>query len=153
LAPPPDIRKKDMLDELTPIARYMAQEMNVNAHGPDARRMTQLNTETATACVTEYFKASWWRRLYGAIPPQQCQEIEISNQVAALMMWGMKVRQNGDWDHKPKLHRFVSATTKKWSWHAYNVTIYYYDIWSNIHYGYVGVAAGFSEDVLLDGLV
>lgn len=30
-------------------------------------------------------------------------------------------------------------------------TQYYYDIWSNIHYGYVGAAAGFSESVLLDG--
>ena len=25
---------------------------------------------------------------------------------------------------------------------------YYYDIWSNIHYGYVGMAAGFDEDTL-----
>jgi hypothetical protein len=28
---------------------------------------------------------------------------------------------------------------------------YYYDIWSNIHFGYVGSAAGFTESELLDG--
>lgn len=28
---------------------------------------------------------------------------------------------------------------------------YFYDIWSNIHYGYVGRYIGFSEDSLLDG--
>ncbi|MGF0344968.1 polymorphic toxin type 44 domain-containing protein [Rhodococcus sp. IEGM1300] len=28
---------------------------------------------------------------------------------------------------------------------------YYYDIWSNIHYGYVGMASGLSESLLLDG--
>nr|WP_259640295.1 polymorphic toxin type 44 domain-containing protein [Pseudomonas syringae group genomosp. 3] len=28
---------------------------------------------------------------------------------------------------------------------------YYYHIWSNIHYGYIGMAAGFSESVLLEG--
>jgi hypothetical protein len=27
----------------------------------------------------------------------------------------------------------------------------YYDIWSNIHFGYAGSAAGFEEGVLLDG--
>lgn len=29
--------------------------------------------------------------------------------------------------------------------------VYFYDLWSNIHYGYVGTAAGFSESELLDG--
>ena len=27
----------------------------------------------------------------------------------------------------------------------------YYDIWSNIHYGYVGLGVGFDENTLLDG--
>ena len=29
--------------------------------------------------------------------------------------------------------------------------VFYYDIWANIHYGYVGKAAGFSENDLLTG--
>ena len=140
-----------MRDELTPIAIFMAQEMNTNAHGPDCRRMAELNFASSKACVAEFFKAPWWRKLFGTLHPQQCLDIEISSHEAALMMWGMKVRQNGDWDHKPKLHRFVSPTTHSWARHAYDKTLYFYDIWSNIHYGYVGVASGFGEEVLLDG--
>jgi len=28
---------------------------------------------------------------------------------------------------------------------------YFYDIWSNVHFGYVGISAGFTSDELLDG--
>jgi hypothetical protein len=42
------------------------------------------------------------------------------------MMWGMKVRQNGDWDHKPKLRdRFFSPTTNGHVWFTYDKTEYY----------------------------
>jgi hypothetical protein len=141
-----------MVDELTPIAVYMAQEMNANARGPDCRRMAQLNAVSSDACVTEYFQAAWWQRLFGSLRAQECIDIEISSHQAALMMWGMKVRQNGDWDHKPRLRdRFLSPTTNTHVWFTYDTTEYYYEIWSNIHYGYVGTAAGFDEDVLLDG--
>ena len=141
-----------MTDELTPIATYMAHEMNVNAHSPDCRRMAELNSFDAEGCVANYFKASWWRKLFGALSPQQCTDIMVSNSEAALMMWAMKVRQNGEWDHKPKIYaRFRSPTNNSRVWYTYDRVKYYYDIWSNIHYGYVGSAAGFDEGVLLDG--
>jgi hypothetical protein len=35
--------------------------------------------------------------------------------------------------------------------HLYGSTPYYYDVWSNVHYGYVGRAAGFSTSTLRDG--
>jgi Bacterial toxin 44 len=140
-----------MRDELTPIADYMAHEMNTNAHGQDCRRMAELNSFSYESCASEFFKASWWRQLFGQMSPEACMDVKISSTEAALMMWGMLVRQNAAWDHKPKLHRFVSATSHSWAWHAYANTLYFYDIWSNVHYGYVGRAAGFSESVLLDG--
>ncbi len=141
-----------MVDELTPVADYMAHEMNVNARSPDCRRMAQLNAVSSQACVAEYFRAPWWQRLFGQATPQQCIDIEVSSHQASLMMWGMKVRQDGEWDHKPKIRqRFLSAKNNSHVWFAYGTTDYYYDIWSNIHYGYVGMAAGFDEDTLLDG--
>jgi len=30
-------------------------------------------------------------------------------------------------------------------------SVYHYDIWSNMHYGFVGIKAGFSEEHLLSG--
>jgi len=141
-----------MIDELTPIAVYMANEMNANAHGPDCVRMARLNGVDSTACITEYFSLPWWRRLFGAMSPQYCTDIEVSSHEAALMMWTRNVMQNGNWDHKPFIRsHFHSASTHSGIWHRYDKTDYFYDIWSNIHYGYVGSAAGFDESTLLDG--
>lgn len=141
-------------DELTPIAQYMAQEMNTNANGEDARRMREMNSYSSQACIVEYQKLPLWRQLFGlGMSPQQCVEMEMNSRTAALMSWGLKVRQNGDWDHKPIIaQRFHPAVPNgQQHWHLYAGTLYYYEVWSNIHYGYVGKAAGFSDSVLLDG--
>ena len=58
--------------------------------------MRQLNVESSAACIAEFFKASWWRRVFGALTPQQCIDIEITSHQAALMMWTIKVMQNSD---------------------------------------------------------
>ena len=61
-------------------------------------------------------------------------------------IWAWKVRQGGDWDHKPKLQTMfdregeyfynrVPGTDKAIS----------YDLWSNIHYGYVGIDVGIPD--------
>lgn len=69
------------------------------------------------------------------------------------MVWALKVRQNGDWDHKPiiaaRFHPRSQGGLQHW--HLHGNILYYYEVWSNIHYGYVGRASGFSEAVLLDG--
>ncbi|WP_024558523.1 polymorphic toxin type 44 domain-containing protein [Franconibacter pulveris 1160] len=36
-------------------------------------------------------------------------------------------------------------------YHKYKEYDFYLDVWSNIHYGYVGLSVGFSEDLLLKG--
>lgn len=33
--------------------------------------------------------------------PRQCTEQQISSKAMALLLWTEKVRENGDWDHKP----------------------------------------------------
>ncbi len=43
------------------------------------------------------------------------------------------------------------CSTVRRVWHKQGEVDYFYDIWSNIHYGYVGRAGGLSESVLLDG--
>src|SRR3569833_4049224 len=135
-----------MVDELTPIAIYMANEMNANAHGPDCLRMAQLNAVDSTACITEYFSLPRWRRLFGGLSPLYCTDIAVSSQEAALMMWTRNVMQNAKWDHKPFIRSlFPSHSTHTGVWHRYDKTDYFYDIWSNIHYGYLGTAAGFER--------
>jgi len=141
-------------DELTPIARYIAAEMNTNAAGDDVKRMAEMNRFSATACITDFTQLPMWKQILGlGIRPEQCVDMQLSYHSAALIAWAMKVRQNGDWDHKPKIaarfHPRVPGGLQHW--HLYGSTVYFYEVWSNIHYGYVGRAAGFSQSTLLDG--
>lgn len=143
-----------MADEITPIAEYMTQEMNTNATGADVRRMLENNRFSGEACIADYQKLPFWQQLLGlGITPQQCIDMEMSARTAALLSWALNVRQDGIWDHKPIIaNRFHPRNPGgQQHWHLYNTTLYYYDVWSNIHYGFVGKAAGFSDSVLLDG--
>jgi hypothetical protein len=88
-------------------------------------------------------------------------------QSKALTKWREKVDANHDWDHKPKIQtKFQADAVKRklppsekhpkgqdcsYCYHKYKNFDYFYDVWSNIHYGYVGMACGFSETVLLFG--
>ncbi|MDI1476393.1 polymorphic toxin type 44 domain-containing protein [Polyangium sp. y55x31] len=53
----------------------------------------------------------------------------------------------GEWDHKPIIEPTWGAKNRLGNSEQY----YFYDLWSNIHYGYVGRAAGFSANVLHEG--
>jgi hypothetical protein len=67
-------------------------------------------------------------------------------QAKAFVIWIERVGQNRPWDHTPIIRRTIGGI-----WHKQGKYDYFYDIWSNVHYGYVGMAGGFSESVLLDG--
>ena len=145
---------EDKIDELTPIAIYMSREMMTNAAGDDAVKIRKLNEYSPEDCIDEFQELALWIKLLGlGITPGQCIDRKLSYKAAALLIWAGKVGQNADWDHKPIIsHRFNQRNpTGNQHWHLYENTLYYYDVWSNIHYGYVGLASGFSEAVLLDG--
>ena len=141
-------------DEITPIASWMAGEMNGNAGSEDVRSMRRMNRYDASRCISDYSELPLWRQILApGMTPEQCINQQMTFRVAALVAWGMKVRQGGDWDHKPVIARRFNPRNPggPQHWHLYGNTLYFYDVWSNLHYGYVGVAAGFSEGVLLDG--
>lgn len=146
-------RTDALRDELTPIASYMAGEMNTNAAGADVQRMAALNATSSTQCIAYYTRLPLWRQALGlGITPEQCLNTEISSHIAALLDWTVLVRQDGPWDHKPLIaKRFHPRSLGVQHWHLYRDTLYFYDVWSNLHYGYVGRAAGFSDAQLLDG--
>lgn len=144
--------ERPFFDELTPIAQYIAGEMNANARGEAVRRMAEMNRFSADVCIADFNKLPWWRQLFG-VRPEDCLKLGMSFRAAALMAWAMKVRQDGEWDHKPKIARLFHPRVPhgRQNWHLFGETLYFYDVWSNIHYGYVGRAAGFSAATLLDG--
>ncbi|MGE6796812.1 polymorphic toxin type 44 domain-containing protein [Psychrobacter okhotskensis] len=77
--------------------------------------------------------------------------------------WYMQVAPGKPWDHKPKIRdnselRYLaverelkSGNISKSYFHKYKNYDYFYDVWSNIHYGYVGRYVGFDANTLLTG--
>lgn len=54
---------------------------------------------------------------------------------------------DGNWDHKPRIREVWGA----WNRIGNTPNVYFYDIWSNMHYGFVGRASGFSVRELVWG--
>lgn len=131
-------------DQMEGLASYIAGEMNRNLHDPAVLEMRRLNDYDPDVAAKQFNELPLLARLGG---PPDYGSIAAAKKVAALAIWTEKVSQNQEWDHKPKLYEMYDGVV----WHKQGTHVYFYDIWSNIHYGYIGVAGGLSERVLLDG--
>jgi len=142
-------------DEVTPIIEYIIGEMLTNAISPAATRIREYNLFSSTECIRErYDPLSEWQKFFaGPTISSTCTQQAMHSRLNAVIDWAMHVHEGGDWDHKPHIRTsFTPAVTSgEQHWHHYNGRLYFYDIWSNIHYGYVGRACGFTRSGLLDG--
>ncbi len=129
-------------DQMEELASYIADEMNRNIGHPSVIKMRKLNSYDAVSEYRKHQELPWYARLTAP----NFQAIELSNMGAAMAIWTSLVGQNMQWDHKPKIRSNIGGI-----FHKQGEYEYFYDIWSNIHYGYVGVAGGLSESLLLDG--
>ena len=71
----------------------------------------------------------------------------------AYVLFMYKVMPDHEWDHKWQLRTLVDLRRGNWADEYYPVRgddnyEYFYDIWSNIHYGYVGSSIGFDRTTL-----
>lgn len=130
-------------DQMEELANYIAGEMNRNIHDPAVLKMKELINYDTNKAAAEFLKLPWYARLAG---PPDFNTIAWTNKLEAMVIWTKKVGQYMEWDHKPKLRKLFPGVR-----HKQGKYDYYYDIWSNIHYGYVGIIGGLSESVLLDG--
>ncbi|MDR6915418.1 putative Zn-binding protein involved in type VI secretion [Pseudomonas sp. 3296] len=129
----------DMMEQ---VASYIAGEMNRNITHPSVLKMKKLTSFDAEAENAKFQKLPWYARL----SPPNFQAMELGNTSAAMALWTERVGQNRPWDHKVTIGQKFDGT-----WQKQGQLDYFYDIWSNIHYGYIGRAGGLSESVLLDG--
>ncbi|MEX5569270.1 polymorphic toxin type 44 domain-containing protein [Pseudomonas syringae] len=129
-------------DRMEELATYIADEMNRNIHHPSVLKMKKLLSYDVAEETRKQMDLPWYAQV-GATSPQT---IGAANGAAALVIWTERVGQYRDWDHKPKIHKKFGGY-----YHKQGEYEYFYDIWSNIHYGYVGRAGGLSESVLADG--
>ncbi len=126
------------------LATYIAGEMNANINSPEVRQMRDLNSFDAPAKMKEYEALPFYLRLG---PGPDFYSMAAGMQAKAFAIWAERVGQNRPWDHKPILAAKYDGVV----YHKQGNYDYFYDIWSNIHYGYVGRVGGLSESILLDG--
>lgn len=127
-------------DEMEGLASYIAGEMNRNILSSEVLEMQRLNNYDSASPDREP------PRLTGLGGPVARALNKYRDTATSWAIWASKVGPHMDWDHKPKLRKlFVGLHHKQGAYE------YFYDIWSNIHYGYVGIIGGLSESELLDG--
>lgn len=140
-------------DDITFLVDYIVDEMNTNAHSDFVKGLAELNRFSAKDCIKDFNKLPLQEQLQDlGITPSLCVTKQIPYRALALLLWKEKVKDKAEWDHKPKIKdRFLSSVSPFNDRHLYGDYVYSHEIWSNIHYGYVGMAAGFSESVLIKG--
>jgi RHS repeat-associated protein len=133
---------------LPPVIRYIHAEMVKNAQSNLAQTMATLNEVTDVLSVL-------------------CDACSVASSSIAVGVWGTQVMDArakrylgplaplvGNWDHKPRLMGAQSPDAeivRSRGWSTIGSQQHRFDIWSNIHYGYVGQAVGFSETELTGG--
>lgn len=85
----------------------------------------------------------------------QADQRSAVDRPAAILAWYELVKPGGPWDQKARIAKLFGGRAYEldpargayyFQWNERDLLAY--DFWSNFHYGYVGRAAGFSEDCL-----
>ena len=152
-------------DQALEVAAWIVKEIQTNVESNDAQRIKQQNAYSGLEAIERWQREgeslNIVQRLAREVTRPNFMQIEMQLKAAALGRWAWLTMPGGVWDHKqyfdPKVdpelaRRFATLgiTTEQFH-HKYQGYEYFYDIWSNIHYGYVGRDIGFAEDTLLDG--
>lgn len=140
------------------VAKYIVEEIKRNTRSNIAESIRYY------ASFDEYKKRfeEWRKRnIVGLLltPPP-----EPPNLIKAKVLWTERVFTGRPWDHKPKIKKMFShvaverteySNVKKKMisfksyYHKYKEYDYFYDVWSNIHYEYLGLSVGFDRKTLL----
>jgi len=130
-------------DSAVPIAEYIVQEIKTNTRSKEADR------------IRKALKPDFHVMMYDGA---------VGSYASALMMFKNMVDTGKPWDHKPIIMRKFKdqgverpngfngeGNIYKTFYTKYKDYDYFYDVWSNIHYGYIGRSIGFSEIELTAG--
>lgn len=154
------------IDGAVLIAEYIVQEIKTNVKSDTANTIRYKPAPEELENMRQVWKKLSPQVRNNSIPPGFNMGIDK-------LKWGLAVRPDipiigpGKWNHKPKIrelfrkyavHRPLRADDPKDKWvpseshfHKYKGYDYFLDVWSNIHYAYVGLSIGFDEATLIDG--
>ena len=142
------------VDGAIEVAKYIVEEIKTNVKSKEAGYIADcLDYE-------RYIKKYYNKNSFVPLPDP------ISIKGIGIKKWISMVNTNKPWDHKKKIQeKFGMIAVKdrpflgknkqlkfsQLSYHKYQYHDYFLDVWSNIHYGFVGRYCGFSEKTLLTG--
>ena len=119
---------------------YMYNEMIVNSQGDQANILRTMLNEN---CAATYLS-----------PPFGSPSAATAGGIwGAYLIFFNLTRTNGKWDHKWQLRPLLHIKAGNWADEYFPIREdmeyeYFYDIWSNIHFGYVGASIGFPRQDL-----
>ena len=131
------------------VAKYIVDEIKTNIKSKEA-------AEIYDYLDYKIYIEKYYNKNTLAPPPDPIVIKEIG-----VAKWIAMVDTGKPWDHKPKItNRFKAVTVERYTelgnytrfhYHKYHYHDYYFDVWSNIHFGFVGKYCGFSDSFLLFG--
>jgi Bacterial toxin 44 len=138
------------------VVNFIVDEMNTNGKSTDVKKMSGLNLDS-----TEMQPGVLWgtKQKYPQAAGQasdllgcrtHSNETDTTYKKARTYLQALhfcREGYGGEWDHKPRIRPV---------WGAYNRLgnkgfVYFYDIWSNMHYGFIGAKGGFSLKTIIEG--
>ena len=154
------------------VAQYIADEMSKNQsyhklepiedHQKEASRLQGLHDEGLNPPVTSPRSGVKYRRDYGELAEAQRKEAfyDFGHIVHAdphpehskFQQYSQRAQERyfrggGEWDHKPRIFPVWGSKNRLGN----SADVYEHDIWSNIHYGFIGHHLGFTLKILIDG--
>ncbi len=119
---------------------YISTEMDVNKNSQEAGTLKTLN---------RFAKGDFTGTALDSIIPLfvPVKEFRVLMKGLAYAYWVILVGPACKWDHKPSIFQAFG----EYSLDASQGKMYFNDIWSNMHYGYIGRVVGFSEKELIYG--
>lgn len=142
------------VDGAIDVAKYIVQEIKTNIKSEEAKQIYDL--------IHYNYDAEVKRRgiIVSTLTPSYTPTEAFGG---AALKWIKMVGTNKPWDHKGKIFDLFSYCAVKnrafmrenrtygitsSQYHKYQHHDYFLDVWSNIHYGFVGRFCGFSEEFL-----
>ena len=122
------------------IARYICDEIKKNVETSEVKLIRAANVLASNSTHRDPLKGE---------QPEVIPKI-VGNLIAYLT-WGYKVKSGAEWDHKKKIREMQKGIVYSCDKSSLNPLQFSYDLWSNIHYGFIGAYAGFTEVELLVG--
>jgi hypothetical protein len=153
--------KKQQTPVPHPVLGYIVGEMKKNASLDAVKKIRELNESDYYEEMLRELKDHniLWQLLFSQSMLENAWKADLAAKVEANVKWACLVADArasaigcGMWDHKPTIRsRWGVSQLIDFAPIGKDEKInFYYDIWSNIHYGYVGRAAGFTEKQLVD---